>query len=148
MSVGDWIGVISLALVIPLGVMTNLLTPRVVAYLENRKLVNTHKTREQALAVFTRVRAFKEGKRDKYAYYIILGASSTLSGLASASIMIIVMVLQPLLENVLVAYMVVSALAALSAGLLAEIYETARRLERFADYKAEIEQRWGPIEDA
>jgi hypothetical protein len=31
--------------------------------------------------------------------------------------------------------------------LLFGIYETARQIERFDDYKTEIEQRWGPIDD-
>jgi hypothetical protein len=30
--------------------------------------------------------------------------------------------------------------------LLIGIYETARHIERFDDYKTEIEQRWGPID--
>jgi hypothetical protein len=31
--------------------------------------------------------------------------------------------------------------------LLTGIYETARQIERFDDYKAEFEQRWGPIDN-
>jgi hypothetical protein len=38
-------------------------------------------------------------------------------------------------------------IAILSAVFLVGIYETARQLERFDDYKKEFEQRWGPIDD-
>ena len=31
--------------------------------------------------------------------------------------------------------------------LLTGIYETARHLERFDDYKKEFEERWGPLSE-
>jgi uncharacterized membrane protein len=33
--------------------------------------------------------------------------------------------------------------ALMTVALLAGIYETARQIERFDDYKAEFEKRWG-----
>jgi hypothetical protein len=72
MDISLWLGVAALALAIPLGVASNLLTARVIAYLEKRKLLKSHRTKRQALVVFNRIKAFKEGKRDRYPFYMIL----------------------------------------------------------------------------
>jgi hypothetical protein len=66
---GFWLGISALVLAIPLGVITNLLTPRVMTFLERRKLIKTHKTRRQALESYDRMRAFHEGRKDKYGNY-------------------------------------------------------------------------------
>jgi hypothetical protein len=68
-DLGFWMGITALALAIPLGIASNLLTSRLVAYLERRRLIKTHKTREQAIQTYKRIKAFHEGKRDKYPYY-------------------------------------------------------------------------------
>jgi hypothetical protein len=38
-------------------------------------------------------------------------------------------------------------LALLAVACVAGIYETARQLERFDDYKREFEERWGPLSE-
>jgi uncharacterized protein HemY len=44
--------------------------------------------------------------------------------------------------------MLVAIIAILFAFIfLVAIYETARQIERFDNYKAEFEKRWGPIGD-
>jgi hypothetical protein len=35
----------------------------------------------------------------------------------------------------------------MSVGFLMGLYETARQLERFDDYKKEFEERWGPLDE-
>jgi hypothetical protein len=90
-DIGLWVGVISLLLAIPLGVAANLLTPRVVAYLDNRNLIKACKTRAQAIQIYNRIRAFKEGRRDKYAYYFLLATSAVLCAIASSTIIITVL---------------------------------------------------------
>ena len=45
----------------------------------------------------------------------------------------------------LISLLVALILAMLAVASLAAIYETARQLERFEDYKKEFEERWGPL---
>jgi hypothetical protein len=62
-----WWGVIVTLIVgIPgayaMAVLANMHTPRLVNFLESRKLLKRHKTRQQALQVFNRTKAFHDGK--------------------------------------------------------------------------------------
>jgi hypothetical protein len=68
----DWLGITSLALSIPTGIAANLLTPRLVAYWEKRKLLKSNRTKEQDLAAYRGIEAFKNGSRDKYPIYAAL----------------------------------------------------------------------------
>jgi len=61
---------------IPMGIATNMLTPRFVAYLEKRKLIKSNRTKEQDIAAYRSIEAFKNGTRDKYASYIALAILS------------------------------------------------------------------------
>jgi hypothetical protein len=150
-----WVGLI-LTVVIGLpgaylmGVLASLHTPRWSEYLQNRKLLKTRKTKQQALVTFNRIKDFREGKRDKYPFYMLLGTGSVLCAVF-ASTMILIISNQVLEYPVAVEYMTVAALAAVgiasSVILLATIYETARQIERFDDYKAEFEQRWGSSDE-
>lgn len=38
--------------------------------------------------------------------------------------------------------------ALLTVGVPVNIYETERQLKRFEEYKAEIKQRWGPLDNS
>ena len=150
-----WVGLI-LTVVIGLpgaylmGVLASLHTPRWSEYLQNRKLLKTRKTKQQALVTFNRIKDFREGKRDKYPFYMLLGTGSVLCAVF-ASTMILIISNQVLEYPVVVEYMTVAALAAVgiasSVILLATIYETARQIERFEDYKAEFDQRWGSSDE-
>jgi hypothetical protein len=55
MHIGDWLGLVSLVLAIPLGITSSLLTTSLVSYLEKRKLLKTHRTKEQELAAYKRI---------------------------------------------------------------------------------------------
>src|SRR5262245_60568285 len=146
-ELGLWIGVIALVLAVPLGVAANLLTFRVVAYLENRKLIKARKTRAQALVTYNRIRAFKEGRRDKYAWYFVVATSGVVCAIASSTIIIAVLLTSPGFEPALILLLVAFILAMFAVACVAGIYETARQLERFDDYKKEFEERWGPLSD-
>ena len=65
----DW-GLVSLALSIPVGVLCGiasiLLAPPLITYLEKRKLIKSNRSKEQELANYKRVEAFKNGTRDRY----------------------------------------------------------------------------------
>jgi hypothetical protein len=142
-----WIGVASLMLALPLGIASNLLTPRLISYLEKRKLIKTRKTRQQALLIYNRIRAFREGRRDRYPYYILLGISAVLLAIAASTVVIVVLLISPSLENAVLYLGLACVVALMSVGLLVGLYETARQLERFDDYKKEFEERWGPLNE-
>lgn len=146
-DLGFWVGITALVLAIPLGIASNLLTSRLIAYLEKRKLIKTHKTREQAIQAYKRTRAFHEGKRDKYPFYIVLGSLGTICAMATCTMIIAVLVISPTLETATILLLGAFVLAILSALFLVVIYDTARHLERFDEYKKEFEQRWGPVDD-
>jgi hypothetical protein len=143
-----WVSVVSLVLIVPLGIASNLLTPRLISYLERRKLIKTRKTKEQALRTYNRIKAFREGRRDKYPYFILLGSSAVLLAIAASTMVIVVLLISPSFENAVFSLALACVVALMSVGLLAGLYETARQLERFDDYKKEFEERWGsPSED-
>jgi hypothetical protein len=81
-----WLGVIVTAVVgLPgayvLAILANMHTPRPVHFFESRKLLKTHKTRQQALRIFNRIKAFRDGTRDRYPFYILLASGGTISRL-------------------------------------------------------------------
>jgi hypothetical protein len=145
--IGFWVGIISLVLAIPLGIASNLPTTRLLSYLERRRLIKARKTRQQALQVYKRVRAFQEGRSDKYPFYLLLASSAVLCAIASSTILVGVLLISPSVENTVLSLVVSFALALVAIVLLAGIYETARQLERFDDYKKEFEERWGPLSE-
>jgi multidrug transporter EmrE-like cation transporter len=133
-----------------MGVLATLHSPRWSQYLQSRKLLKTQKTKEQALVVFNRIKAFREGKQDRYPFYMLLATSSILCAIF-ASTMILIISIQVHEYPISVEYAIVAALAVVAIAssliLLAAIYETARQIERFDDYKAEFERRWGSVDD-
>jgi hypothetical protein len=142
-----WIGVASLVLAVPLAVIGNLISPRVASYLERRQLIKARRTKAQALRIYNRIRAFREGTRDRYPYYILLASSAVLCAVASSTIVVVVVLISPSFEPGAVFLLIALLLALLAVAFLAGIYETARQLERFDDYKKEFEDRWGPLDE-
>jgi hypothetical protein len=144
MDISFWLGVVALALAIPLGVASNLLTTKVIAYLEKRKLLKSHRTKRQALVVFNRIKAFKEGKRDRYSFYMILASSAVCCCVIASTLILLNCIRTDLSFEIRMIVFLLALIAALmTMALLAGIYETARQIERFDDYKAEFEKRWG-----
>jgi hypothetical protein len=155
MSTEFWLGVIVTIVVgLPGGygiaILANMHTPRLLRYLESRKLLKRHKSRQQALVVFNRIKDFREHKRDRYPFYILL-ASAALVCAIIGSTLILILSIQNHEYPVSIEYGVLALLAALAMAFclifLGGLYETARQIERYDDYKAEFEERWGPIED-
>jgi hypothetical protein len=158
MNIDRWIGIVGLifgALGIVVDVASPLFTPRLISYLEKRKLIKTHKTRQQALQIYNRIRAFREGRRDKYPFYVLLGSSAVLFAIAASTIIIVVLIVSPDFPSpvllgfpyTVLALLIAFVCSMMSIALLAGIYETARQLERFDDYKKEFEERWGPFDE-
>jgi hypothetical protein len=146
MDISFWLGITALVLAVPMGITSNLLTPRLVSYLEKRQLIKARKTREQALQIYNRIKAFREGKRDRYPFYMLLVGSAVISAIGASTIIIIVLLMSPEFQNIMVYLFVAIILVMMSVAFLAGIYETARQLERFDDYKKEFEQRWGRLD--
>ena len=105
------------------------------------------KTKDQALRIYNRIQAFREGRRDRYSYYILLAGSAVLCAIASSTIIIGVLLISPSFEPTMLFLLIALILALFAVGFLAGIYETARQLERFDDYKKEFEERWGPLSE-
>jgi len=159
MSVGDWVGIISLLLSVPMGVLSIFVYGWIRAGLEKRKLIKTDQTRLQAIQAYNRVKAFHDRTRDRYAYYLILLGCGVLCAVASGTTTILLFVLYPdihfgiepdpaIHSGIVIAILTLLAiLFALFAVLfMVGLYETSRHLENFDAYKKEVEARWGPIE--
>ncbi len=89
LDIGLVFGIVALVLAIPLGVAANVLTPRLLASLEKRKLVTQGRNREQELRTYRHIKALREGKKDKYPYYMVLASSSVLCGVISSTLVLL-----------------------------------------------------------
>jgi hypothetical protein len=135
-----------------MGVATNMLTPRFVSYLENRRLIKSNRSQEQDIAAYRRVEAFKNGSRDRYATYIALSALSVIFAIGGATCVLLLALKYGDLNGggLLVVDPITFALILLTAMLfltsflfIAIIITTARRIERFDEYTTEIRAKWG-----
>jgi hypothetical protein len=137
--------IVGLVLTIPLNIASNLLTPRVINYLEKRKLIKSNRSKEQELANYKRVEAFKNGTSDRYPYYILLATAAVISTVGSATCLVLLALqnwnvfdhLNPVL------LLLVFVLAVLAIMFMVVIAETARHIEQFEQYQAEIRKKWG-----
>jgi hypothetical protein len=156
MDVGAWVGIIALALAIPLGVISAVLSQPVLRYLERRKLVKVNATKQQAIRAYNLVKSFHNRTRDRYPYYLQLTGWAVIFAVASATCIILIALIKPDIQlfgqvepvGSLVVGLFVGAVAcaSISGLLMLVLYGTARNLDRFDDYKRELEQQWGPIE--
>jgi hypothetical protein len=146
----DWgliVGIAALVLAIPLGIATNILTPRLLTYLENRNLIKKNKSRQQALILFQRIKEFHEGRRDKYAHYMVLLGVSVLFAIASATVVTILLVVQMAVEHMFVFGLTAFLFLMVSVASLIGLYETSRKLDNYDEYKREFQAQWGPTDD-
>lgn len=77
---------------------------------------------------------------------MLLVGSAVISAIGGSTFIILVVLTSPEFQNALIYFFVAIILVMMSVAFFAGIYETARQLERFDDYKKEFEQRWGPLE--
>jgi hypothetical protein len=150
-DISVWLGVSFFLLSIPMGVATNMLTPRFVAYLEKRKLIKSNRTKEQDIAAYRIIEAYKNGNRDKYASYIGSAVLSVIFALGGATCVLLLAVKYPNLGETVVLLnlphvfllLLIILFVLLSMLFLIVILTTARRIERFDEYTAEIRKKWG-----
>jgi hypothetical protein len=146
--VGFVFSIFALVISVPVGVASSLLAPRFLAYLEKRKLIKTNRSKEQELANYKRIEAFKNGTRDRYPYYILLAAAALISSVGSSTCLILLALQNwnvfDFLNPVLLLLAVVLPIFAIL--FMVVISETTRHIEQFEHYQAEIRRKWG--EDA
>src|SRR5271166_5869818 len=89
MNMDTWIAVggvvVGLVLAIPLHIAAN----RVDTYLDKHKLIKSRRSKEQALAEYKRIEAFRNGTKDRYPYYIFLSAGAMIFAIGSATCLIL-----------------------------------------------------------
>jgi preprotein translocase subunit SecG len=151
MDISIWLGIAFFLLSIPMGIATNMLTPRLVAYLEKRKLVKSSRTKEQDIATYRSIEAFKNGTRDRYANYIGISVLSILCAMGGYMCLALWLIKYGFIPtnfsladptHFLLAFLT-GGFFGLSLVLLLIIATTARRIERFDEYTAEVRTKWG-----
>ena len=129
------------------GILAHMHAIRFGHFLDNRKLLKKAKTKQQALLIFNRIKAFKEGRRDRYPFYMILSSSAVCCSIIAATLILIDVIQQDFSFEIRMILFLLALIAVLmTITCLAGIYEHARQIERFDDYKAEFEKRWGATE--
>jgi hypothetical protein len=150
-DINTWIGIIFFVLSIPMGVASTMLTPRVVSYLEKRKLIKSNRSREQEIAAYRGIEAFKNGSHDRYARYIAVSALSVIFAIGGATCVLLLALKYAdftatdlSTNNPTMALILLTAMFFLvSCFCIAIILTTARRIDRFDEYTAEIRAKWG-----
>jgi hypothetical protein len=119
--------------------------------LEQRKLIKSKRTKEQDIAAYRSIEAFKNGTRDKYSSYIGLAILSVNCAIGGATCVLLLALkygtfdetsLFPSQHTVFLS-LIASLFFLLSILFLVIIVTTDRRIERFDDYTAEIRKKWG-----
>jgi hypothetical protein len=153
LDVGAWVGIIAVILAFPVAVMGHLFGHRLLLNLERRKLVKGDATRQQAIQAYNRVKSFHNRTRDRYPYYLLLAGSAVILAVASSTCIILIVLINPDIPMIpftpvtLLLFLLAIGGALLAVLLMVGLYQTSRHLDRFDDYKAELEQQWGPIDE-
>jgi hypothetical protein len=155
LDLGAWVGIISLALAIPVGVLSHVIGQHFSRYLEKRKLVKGDSTRRQAIAAYNRVKAFHNRTRDRYPYYMLLAGWAAICAVASSTNIILIVLIYPDISTIetpppsglFVLVLLAVLFGILAVVLLFSLYDISRHLDRFEDYKAALEQQWGSIDE-
>jgi hypothetical protein len=134
-----WLG---LALSIPLSILANVFTPKLLSYLERRKILKTHRTRSKEKEMVERAREFKSGKRDKYAYYFLCALGSIFFMIVGSSVTLVLLLTSPNLDNLLIGVAVIAASLVLCASLFMSIHITGYNIDNFADCERRFKERW------
>jgi hypothetical protein len=82
----------------------------------------------------------------------LLAGSAVICAVASSTSIILIVLINtdiqiPVSPLTLLFFVLAIGGALLAVLLMVGLYETSRHLDRFDDYKAELEQQWGPIDE-
>jgi hypothetical protein len=139
----DWSLLLGLALSVPLSIIANILTPRLIAYLERRRLIKTNKTREQAQRIYERIKDFREGKRDRYVSYLLLATCAIISSIVGATLVLVLISVPASFDARMTGGLCVFLAFLFSAIFLISIYTTADRIANFDSYERQHKKLWG-----
>lgn len=141
---------LGIPLTIVCGFIVNRLQRRIDTALDARTSRQFQKSRAQALNVYSRIKAFREGTRDRYPFYMLLSSAAIICVIISISTFTVLLVRSPFspeLPTTQLFAITAFLLLFLAALLLLVIYSTARNIEQFEEYKTHVEKLWGPIDD-
>lgn len=133
-----------------LGVVAILITPvtvrRMISLLERRRTSRSLKQKTQELADYRRIKAFHEGKKDRYFFYVYVGTIS-IGFAVMAATCFIVTVLHTMrehyfLDGVIMGFVVGIICVLISVLSLVGMQYTAANLEKFDDYERRVKERW------
>jgi drug/metabolite transporter (DMT)-like permease len=148
MELGAWVGIIAILLTVPLSVASIFVHNWLAGKLEQRRLTKANQTKQQAIRQYKLITAFREGRKDKYAHYLLWIGWAAICAVASATATILVVLLNPGPTNPLIILVLIAVgFFVIAILLILSVYVTERRLDNFDAYKAEIEEQWGPIKD-
>ena len=146
----DWLTlflgiVLGIPVALVINAVSNLFQPRLNAFIDSRRVAKIRRSREQALRTYARIRAFHEGSRDRYPFYLLLSSGSVIAAIIASTCVILVCVLNPEDPKILIILAVLSVL--ITVLLLIGLYSTAHATEHFDNYRKEVERQWGPLND-
>ena len=84
---------------------------------------------------------------------IVLAGSAVICAVASSTCIILIVLINPdipmipLTPVTLLLFVLAIGGALLAVLMMVGLYQTSRHLDHFDDYKAELEQQWGPIDE-
>lgn len=155
--------ILGLAIAIPVGILTNLLTPVVSGWLEARGKKRSLKSKRSELETYELVQSLVQGKRDKYLYvlhwqhlavmYFLVGVPTSLVGGATATMAILQ--LQAGGDWLFWTGSVIGGLLSLFGFVLVFFAQVAwghgddviRKLQDFDAYQTAVLARYGPEDE-
>jgi hypothetical protein len=150
---GEWLSIIALVLAVPLGISSNLLTPRLLAYLKKRRLVKESNTRQEAIRRYKLVKSLHNRTRDRYAYYLQQVGWAVIFMVVAAICTIVLVLVNPTfgtsVPDLTIVTLLVLAIfgATISVVLMLVFYEVSRQVDQFEEYQKEFEEKWGKVKD-
>jgi hypothetical protein len=138
------------ALTLVLGVVAILITPvaarAIIALFERQRTSHSLKRKTRELADYARIKAFHEGKKDKYFFYVYVGTISIGFAIMAATSFIVTIIYMSkenyFLDGVIVGYLVGIICVLISILSLAGLQYTATNLEKFDEYEKRVKERW------
>jgi hypothetical protein len=117
---------------------------KLVNFLYARRVARSLKQKQIELRDYERIKAFHLGTKDKHFYYVYLGTFSIASFIASATCMIVAVVVGASYTD---ERFIIGALSGFIFGLLGILIligmqSTANNLEDFDEYEKRIKERW------
>jgi hypothetical protein len=129
-------------------VLAGFLTPAISGLISTRKSKSLHKRKMQEWQQYTRVKNFKEGKQDKYVYYLLEAIASIWCAIVAATLALAVAQAETVAGTQIALPMAIGLLAAVMFTLVAvvlaiSIQTTESNLRNFEEYEKQVREKWG-----